>query len=160
MAALESRVLVVDDDRDLAILMHAAPSDAGFKVSVLSECQPEAIRAAVERLDPECVLLDVETGHNYGASWAAAAWLRGRGKGIPVACSARIAQQHLYWWERDGVSCDEWRWVNASLAGSEPRDARRAAFGRRCLCRRRPPGAVIAMCASSDRDCYGHAGAR
>jgi CheY-like chemotaxis protein len=49
-----------------------------------SECQPEAIRTAVERLDPECVLLDGEAPLNYGASWAAAAWLRGRGKGVPV----------------------------------------------------------------------------
>jgi chemotaxis response regulator CheB len=66
----------------IAILVHAALADAGFKVSVLSECQPEAIRTAVERLDPECVLLDGETPYDYGASWTAATWLQGQG--IPV----------------------------------------------------------------------------
>jgi DNA-binding response OmpR family regulator len=78
------RVLVIDDDRDVTDLVHAVLTDEGFAVSVLHDQRPDAIRAAVNRLEPDCVLLDGDSPHEYGDSWGHAAWISGRDRRVPL----------------------------------------------------------------------------
>lgn len=79
-------VLIVDNDRDIAELVRALLTDEGYSVSCLYDRDRDAIAAAVGRLEPDCILLDGESGMggDYGASWAEAARLAGRGRAIPV----------------------------------------------------------------------------
>ena len=77
-------VLVIDDDRDITELVHAVLTDEGFAVSVLHDQRPEAIRVAINRLEPDCVLLDGESPKGYGESWGHAAWMRGRQRRVPL----------------------------------------------------------------------------
>ena len=86
-APAESRarhVLVIDDDRDITELVHAVLTDEGFSVSVLHDQRPEAIRIAVNQLEPDCVLLDGESPKGYGDSWSHAVWMRGRQRRVPL----------------------------------------------------------------------------
>jgi CheY-like chemotaxis protein len=78
------RVLVVDDDQALCELVEAALTDEGYAVSVLHLVDPDAVRAAVGRLEPDCVLLDGEGPAGFGREWADAAWLSARGRRVPV----------------------------------------------------------------------------
>jgi DNA-binding response OmpR family regulator len=77
-------VLVVEDDRALGALIDDVLTDHGFAVSLLESAGPEAIRGAVIRLAPDCILLDGESPRGYGASWAEAAWVAGRDRAVPV----------------------------------------------------------------------------
>ena len=79
-----STVLVVDDDCDIAEIVRLILIDEGFRVSVLPSGNPDVIRVAVNRLEPDCVLLDGEAVGRYGQSWIEAAWLTGRSRRIPV----------------------------------------------------------------------------
>ena len=88
MAATRSRetkprVLCVDDDRDVAEVVQAILADAGYAVSCLYDVSDDALRRAVGRLEPDCVLLDGVPGAEYG-SWNSAAWLDQRLRHIPV----------------------------------------------------------------------------
>jgi len=78
------RVLIVDDDRDICDLVHAILTDEGFSVSTLHQQNPDAIRVAINQLEPDCVLLDGATPGNYGSSWDDSAWIAGRDRSIPV----------------------------------------------------------------------------
>src|SRR5688500_10961332 len=78
------RVLIVEDDVAFAGLLHAALDDQGYAVSVLGVVVPDAVRLAVGRLEPDCVLLDGETRTAYGSSWDTAAALRARARPVPV----------------------------------------------------------------------------
>ena len=71
-------VLVVDDDPVLANLVQAILTDEGYLVSVLTTVASDAIRTAVGRLEPDCVLLDSRGPADYGASWLDAAWAHAR----------------------------------------------------------------------------------
>jgi DNA-binding response OmpR family regulator len=77
-------VLIVDDDHDLAELVRMVLDDEGFAVTNLHDLTVDAVRAAVGRLEPDCVLLDGQSPLDYGASWAIAAWLHQRERPIPV----------------------------------------------------------------------------
>jgi len=77
-------VLIVDDDRDICELVHAILTDEGFAVSLLHQQDPDAIRVAVNRLEPDCILLDGAGAGEYGLSWTDAAWLNGRDRRVPV----------------------------------------------------------------------------
>jgi DNA-binding response OmpR family regulator len=78
-------VLVVEDDAVIAELVRSVLGDEGFAVSVLPGVRSDALRAAVNRLEPDCVLLDGESSMaGYGTSWTDAAWARRRGRPIPV----------------------------------------------------------------------------
>jgi DNA-binding response OmpR family regulator len=77
-------VLVIDTDQDIADILYAVLSDAGYLVSVLASVDPDAIRTAVGQLEPDCVLLDGGSSAGYGTSWTEAAWLRRRDRPIPV----------------------------------------------------------------------------
>ena len=60
MTGLNGRALVIDSDRDIAEIVHAVLTDAGFGVSLLVEVRSDAIRVAVGQQEPDCVLLDGE----------------------------------------------------------------------------------------------------
>jgi CheY-like chemotaxis protein len=78
-------VLVVDDDRDIGILLEAVLTDAGYAVSVSTAVDAESVTAAVGRLEPDCVLLDSSGATNdYGDSWTLAERLAVRGRAVPV----------------------------------------------------------------------------
>lgn len=78
------RVLLVDDDADVADVVLAILTDDGYAVSVLVDTSHDAILAAVGRQEPDCVLLDGSTGIEYGSSWADAAYLAARERSIPT----------------------------------------------------------------------------
>lgn len=80
------KVLVVDDDHDTADIMQAVLIDEGYAPSVLYSADGAAVRAAVARLEPDCVLLD-SSGRDpvgYGESWQTAAWLAAREPSVAV----------------------------------------------------------------------------
>ena len=83
-AAAPGTVLVVDDDDDLGDVLRAIFTDAGYAAAVLPNARPAAVRAAVDHLEPACVLLDGEGSGEYGASWEVAAWMRARGRPVPA----------------------------------------------------------------------------
>ena len=77
-------VVVVDDDRDVAELVQTILLDEGFKVSCLYEPSQNDVKAAIERIEPDVVLLDGGTPAAYGPSWDIAAWLSTRSRPIPA----------------------------------------------------------------------------
>jgi DNA-binding NtrC family response regulator len=80
------KVLVVDDDHDTADIMQALLTDEGYAPSVLYTADGKAVREAVVRLEPDCVLLD-SSGRDpvgYGESWQTAAWLAAREPSVVV----------------------------------------------------------------------------
>ncbi len=76
-------VLCVDDDQDIAEVVEAILTDEGYEVSCLYTLDDDALRRAVGRLEPDCVLLDGLNGAEYG-SWESAAWLEQRARSVPV----------------------------------------------------------------------------
>lgn len=86
------RVLVVDDDRDVAVVVEDLLTDAGYEVVILDVGTDAAVQAEVERLEPDCVLLDGYSAHSYGDAWGGAAWLTARPRPVPVIMfSAHLA---------------------------------------------------------------------
>jgi CheY-like chemotaxis protein len=80
-----AKVLLVEDDAAIAELVRSVLADEGFAVSVLPGVRSDALRAAINRLEPDCILLDGESSMaGYGTSWTDAAWARRRGRPIPV----------------------------------------------------------------------------
>ena len=77
-------VVVVDDDRDVAELVQTILIDEGFKVSCLYQPSQNDVKAAIERIEPDVVLLDGGTPAAYGPSWDIAAWLAARSRAIPA----------------------------------------------------------------------------
>src|SRR4051794_31020325 len=84
MGQLGNKVLVVDDNDDITTLVDEILSDEGYAVTVLEDSQIWSILEAVERLEPDCILLDGGTSDGYGASWDTAALLASRVPTIPV----------------------------------------------------------------------------
>lgn len=80
----KSKVLIVDDDRDIAELVQTLLTDEGFDAVVLSDLGSDVIRAAVGQVEPDCILLDSEGSHEYGHAWLDAAWVRARDRPVPV----------------------------------------------------------------------------
>ena len=78
------RVLLVDNDEDVADIVVAILSDEGYSVEVVSDTSHESIAAAVGKQEPDCLLLDGEDGLQYGSSWAEAAYLADRERPIPT----------------------------------------------------------------------------
>ena len=77
-------VLVVENDREIGELVEYVLDQEGFAVSLLNGAGPEPLRAAVDRIEPDCILLDGESPFGYGASWADAAWMTTRDRAVPV----------------------------------------------------------------------------
>ena len=80
---MSGSVLIVDDDDTVSALLADVLGDEGFTVTHLGDTTSDAIRAAVNRLEPDVVLLDGSDKLAYGDSWANAAWLHERAR--PVA---------------------------------------------------------------------------
>ena len=79
------RVLAADDDADIADLVEELLTDEGYIVTTLRDRDEESVRATVERLRPDCVLLDGDVPGNYGESWGdAAAWMTASPAPVPV----------------------------------------------------------------------------
>ncbi|HET8587524.1 MAG TPA: response regulator, partial [Candidatus Limnocylindria bacterium] len=105
------RVLIVDRDADLAELVAVLLRDAGYTVSTLQRVDHDAIATAVNREEPDCILLDSENPMTYGRSWLEAAYLAGRSRSIPTVMFA--TQPNDLREARDG---DSRRAVDARLA--------------------------------------------
>jgi CheY-like chemotaxis protein len=87
-------VLVVDDDPVLSGLVQTVLTDEGYRVAGLTTLSSDAIRTAVGRLEPDCVLLDSRGPTDYGDSWRDAAWARARPRAVPVVMfTASLAAQ-------------------------------------------------------------------
>jgi FixJ family two-component response regulator len=74
----------VDDDRDVADIVQTILIDEGFRVSCLYQPTKNDVKAAIERIEPDVVLLDGGTPAAYGPSWDLAAWLSTRSRPIPA----------------------------------------------------------------------------
>jgi CheY-like chemotaxis protein len=81
-------VLIVDRDADLAELVAVLLRDAGYTVSTLQRVDHHAIATAVNRQEPDCILLDSETPTTYGETWMEAAYLAARSRSIPTVMFA------------------------------------------------------------------------
>jgi len=79
-----ARILVVDDDADIAGLVDELLHDEGYEVTIMHARALETVRAAVERVRPDCVLLDGEIAGTYGDSWGDAAWMTALSAPVPV----------------------------------------------------------------------------
>jgi CheY-like chemotaxis protein len=84
MATARGKVLVVEYDPVIGDLLYAVLVDDGYEVELLGATVPDAIRVAVGRFEPDCVLLDGHSARRYGSSWAEASWLSGRSRHVPV----------------------------------------------------------------------------
>lgn len=78
------RVLVIDDDGDVADVVAAILTDDGYAVSTLVEISHDSLFATVGRLEPDCILLDGSSQVEYGSSWADAARLADRERSVPT----------------------------------------------------------------------------
>ena len=84
MGDVGRRVLIVDDDSDIAHLVEEVLSEDGYAITILSDARIEAIQEAVAQLEPDCMLLDGGVGSGYGASWESAALMAARLPAVPV----------------------------------------------------------------------------
>lgn len=80
----KKRVVVIDDDRDVAEVVQTILLDEGFKVSCLYEPNKRDVMAAIGAIEPDVVLLDGGTPADYGPSWEIAALLASRPRPIPA----------------------------------------------------------------------------
>ncbi len=80
----QPRVLLIDSDADVTDVVVAILTDEGYRVSTINLTDHAAIAAAVNRFEPDCVLLDSAARPGYGHSWDEAAYLRNRERTIPT----------------------------------------------------------------------------
>lgn len=78
------RVLVIDDDADVADVVSAILADDGYSVSTLVDISHDSLFATVGKLEPDCILLDGSSQLEYGSSWADAADLAARERSVPT----------------------------------------------------------------------------
>ena len=84
MGISSGSVLVVDDDRDIAGVIEELLREEGYTVTILRDRSLESVQATVQRLRPDCVLLDGEIPGMFGASWDDAAWMTAQALAVPV----------------------------------------------------------------------------
>jgi len=96
------RILIVDNDRDIADVVEVILSDSGYVVEVVNEVDSTILRARVAEFAPECVLLDGQGPGVYGESWLNAEWLHSLAP--PVATIMFTADQPAADEARDRVS--------------------------------------------------------
>lgn len=78
------RVLLIDDDGDVADVVRAILTDDGYSVSTLVDISHDSLFATVGKEEPDCVLLDGSSQVEYGSSWADAAHLAARERSVPT----------------------------------------------------------------------------
>ena len=87
------RVLLVDDDADVASVVVAILTDDGYAVSVLVDTSRDSILAAVGKQEPDCVLLDGSSQTEYGSFELGRCGIPGRPRPIDphdhVQCARR-----------------------------------------------------------------------
>jgi DNA-binding NtrC family response regulator len=79
-----ARILVIDDDHDVGEVVTAILSDEGYEVITLEHISDETVRAAIGRLEPDCILLDGVDAVDYAEAWATAAEVSHRPRPIPT----------------------------------------------------------------------------
>lgn len=77
-------ILIIDDDRDVGEVVTAILSDEGYDVTTLDHISDETVRAAIGRLEPDCILLDGVEAVEYAEAWTTAAELSHRPRPIPT----------------------------------------------------------------------------
>jgi CheY-like chemotaxis protein len=109
-------VVVIDDDRDIAEVVQTVLLDEGFKVSCLYDPNRSDLKAAIDRMEPDCVLLDGGNPAAYGPSWDIASWLASRPRPIPaVMLTAHSADRE------EAMLGDSARARQARIAGVIPK---------------------------------------
>ncbi len=103
------RVLLVDDDQDLVEVVSAVLGDEGYEVCLPEGVEPDEVERAVNRHEPDCILLDSAERAEYGASWESAARVRSRTRPIPTV----MFTAH----ERDSEEAREGTTQRAATAG-------------------------------------------
>ena len=86
MPNAKKRVVVLDDDRDVAEVIQTILIDEGFAVSCLYGPDAETVHLAVKELAPDCVILD------GGGPKAADIWAVARSLGV---CRCHKATSHV-----------------------------------------------------------------
>ena len=79
-----ARILVIDDDRDVGEVVTAILTDEGYEVTTLAHISDETVRAAIGRVEPDCILLDGVEAADYAEAWATAAEVSHRSRPIPT----------------------------------------------------------------------------
>src|SRR3954471_3845383 len=77
-------VRIVEDDADISGLVQDFLEGEGYAVTILHDRRLETLQAAVDRVRPDCVLLDGEIPGSLGAAWADAAWRTASSAPVPV----------------------------------------------------------------------------
>ncbi|MBV9328708.1 MAG: response regulator [Chloroflexi bacterium] len=77
-------MLIVEDDSATGLIVLQLLLDEGYAASLLSIASSDTFRAAVGRLEPDCILLDSGAGSEYGAAWLEAVWSYTRRPPVPV----------------------------------------------------------------------------
>lgn len=83
-SAPKKTVAVVDDDRDISELIQTVLLDEGFKVACLFMQEEGELKAAIDQVGPDCVVLDGTGRADYDFSWGIAGWLASRPRPIPT----------------------------------------------------------------------------
>ena len=78
------RVLVIDDDAGVRDVVAAILGDEGYDVSMLDHLADAAVRAAIDRIEPHCILLDGAEAIGFAKAWTTAVDLRRRARPIPT----------------------------------------------------------------------------
>ena len=60
------RILLVDNDRSIALVVESVLNDAGYRVRILSQVEVGLVRRCVDEFQPQCVLLDGQGRGTYG----------------------------------------------------------------------------------------------
>jgi DNA-binding NtrC family response regulator len=79
-----AHILVIDDDRDVGEVVTAILTDEGYEVTTLANISDETVRAAIGRVEPDCILLDGVEAVEYAEAWATAAEVSHRSRPIPT----------------------------------------------------------------------------
>lgn len=98
----QPRVLLVDGDADVTDVVVAILTDEGYEVTTLDSTDHEAIASAVNRYEPDCVLLDSASRPAFGESWSEAAYLAQRPRSVPTIMFTAHTQDAKE--ARDGTS--------------------------------------------------------
>ena len=85
---LRGIVLVADAARPTHGRLSAALEHHAYRVTVLTDASPQAIRAAVAVEGAECVLLDGPDALGGATAWGEPSWMRDRGRAVPVVMFA------------------------------------------------------------------------